>query len=152
MPVDSLSALRVASNVSQLVDFTARLISTGAVPYGNTTLVDHGELKAVAIQIRNLKFSVENSSEVVDEPTGGDEPETAVTLSNLREAYSSCIECANAVLRAIEKLTVSKENHKWTNFRHALSSVFRKDNLDATSQQLANARHQLINFLLLHAR
>lgn len=119
--------------------------------YRNKTLIEHAKLKAAAKQLRDLKLGIEQASSGVDQPTNGDERQgPTISLSNLREAYSSCVACANDVVEAVEKLTVSGENQKWKSFRHALSTVFKKDRLDAISQRLADARQQLILFLLLH--
>lgn len=152
MPLDPVSALGVAGNVIQFVDFTARLISTGTELYRNKTLVEHTELKAAAEQLRDLQLSMEQSSNEVEKITEDDDLQAeAIPLSNLREAHSSCVECANDIVTAVEKLTVSGANQKWKSFRHALSSVLKRDKLDATSQRLSNARQQLIIFLLLYA-
>lgn len=153
MPLDPISALGVAGNVIQLVDCTAKLVFTDTELHHNQTPVGHGELEAAAIQLRDLRLSMEDSFETIDQPTEEDELGPSITpLSSLREAYSSCVECANAVTEAIEKLTVSGEKPKWKSFRHALLTVSGKDALDATSQRLVNARQQLTFFLLLPAQ
>lgn len=153
MPLDPVSALAVASNVIQFVDFTAKLISTGTEIYRNNSSVEHAELKAAAEQLRDLQLSMKHSSDDIDKiKEDGDMQNGAIPLFNLREAHASCVECANNIIAAVEKLTVSGGHRKWKSFRHALTSVLKEDKLDATSQRLSNARQQLILFLLLYAQ
>lgn len=152
MPLDPISALGIASNVIQLVDFTAKLVSVGTELYRNGALVEHTELKAAAKQLRDLKLSTEQSLNGVDDSTRTDDPQNHDdTLSSLRDAHSSCVKCANDVIEAVEKLEVTGKHQKWQSFRHALSTIFKKDKLDAACQRLAHARQQLILFLHMHA-
>ncbi|KIW78743.1 hypothetical protein Z517_08582 [Fonsecaea pedrosoi CBS 271.37] len=147
--MDPITAVSIAGNAIQFVDFTAKLISKGAELYKYNTLSEHVELRKAAVQLRSFQLphklddlrSLQTTSLTEDQ---------SLLLSQLEEAYSYCTDCAEQIIEAVGKLTVSGDHRKWKSFRHALSSVMGVSKLDDASRRLSNARQQLMLFLLLY--
>lgn len=131
MPLEPLSALAVASSVITFVDFTGKLISAGVELYQNDTLVEHAELKAAAellLSFRDKAIGPRRVSGI--DYQGTDLHNSAVSLESLREAQSNCVQCAEDVIEALEKVTVTGQHRRWQSFRQALSSVLGSKKLD----------------------
>lgn len=151
MPLEPMSALAVASSVITFVDFTGKLISTGVELYQNDILIEHAELKAAAELLLRLRDeAIQPRGYRGIDHQGIDPQNSAVSLESLRQAQSYCVQCAEDVIGAVEKLTVTGQHRKWRSFRQALSSVLGSNKLDEFARRLADARQQFILFLLLH--
>jgi hypothetical protein len=154
MPLDPLSALSVAVNIIQLVDFTTRLVSTSVDIYQNDALLEHSELRAAAEQLKTLKTGLVASADA-DNPqtqTGEDAPKTTTaTLENLFAARDYCLQCSDELIGAIDKATVSGKFRKWKSVRLALSSVLGDRKIEEAVDRLSSARQQVILFMLIHS-
>ncbi|OAL32178.1 hypothetical protein AYO20_07946 [Fonsecaea nubica] len=146
--MDPITAVSIAGNAIQFVDFTAKLISKGAELYKYNTLSEHVELSQAAVQLRSFKLphKLDDLRSLQTSLT----QDQSLLLSQLEEAYSYCTDCAEQIIEAVGKLTVSGDHRKWKSFRHALSSVMGVSKLDDASRRLSNARQQLMLFLLLY--
>ena len=149
---DPLSALAIAGNVIQFVDFTTRLISRATEIYRNDVLVEYAGIKVAAEQLRKLEIDLQTDARDFEAlANNGELQKKAVPLNNLIEAHSNCVECAKVVIAAVDKLKVSGAKRKWKSFRLALNSVIGDNQLENANRRLSEARQQLVLFMLLYA-
>ncbi|KAI0187863.1 hypothetical protein EV127DRAFT_139268 [Xylaria flabelliformis] len=139
--MEPLSALSVAANVVQFVDFAFRLISsTGAIMKSRSGLARHAKtLDAIA------KDAVELSDVLAASP--------ALASSNitLQALLSECKTIAGDLLVALDKLRVKKAK-KWNCFVAALRTMWSKGKIDEFVDRLGRVQAQIsthMHFLLL---
>jgi hypothetical protein len=70
----------------------------------------------------------------------------------LRSALNHSTTCAEELLDAINKLTVSGRHAKWQSIRLALSSLLDESGIEKTTQKLFQAQQNVQLFLLLYTR
>jgi hypothetical protein len=159
--LDPITALGVAGNVVQVVDFGFKLVTNGIELYRHRSLIHHQQLREQATQLHDfnalLKHSLRearsNDSKHVSTLSGSSsarKPDALLPL--LRLAIEHCELCVQELLAAIEKLTVSGPHAKWQSFRHALSSVVGESGLEVTTQRLSQAQQNITLFLVLYTR
>lgn len=168
--LDPVTAVGIAGNVVQFVDFGFKLISNSVELYRNSTLLEHAQLREQARQLQDfngiltdrlerlnrderhdeaLKTRKLLPSDIADQMSG-ERLEPLVSL--LKVAIEHCNVCAAQVLEAVSKLTVSGPRHKWQSFRHALSSVIGDSGLIVANKRLSEAQQNVTLFLILFTR
>jgi hypothetical protein len=163
MVLDPVTALGVAGNIVQFVDFGCKLISNGFELYRNGNLVKHAQLAEHARQLHDFNAILEeklrrlphvDQAEDEDGMTGTllARKQRDALANLLRVAIDNCNQCATDLLDAIFKLTVSGSHTKWQSFRHALSSILGDNGLDLASQRLFRAQQNVTLFLILYTR
>jgi hypothetical protein len=160
--LDPITALGVAGNVVQFVDFGFRLVSNSIELYRDRNLIQHAQLRDQARQLQTFNALLEKSLQEVKaeedaaqvsmryDLTSAKKPDTMTPLLGL--AIKHCNRCVEDLLAAIEKLTVSGTHAKWQSFRHALRSIIGEAGLEATTQRLSQAQQNLTLFLVLFTR
>ena len=168
--LDPLTALGVASNIIQLVQFTSDLVSKSREYYDSAdgALVEQLELEAITKSLQEL-------SKDLIVPTGG-WPNAATTkqqlseLSNefdgdlavvskametekqLSELCRGCREVSKELLIIIQGLKSKGTRTKWKSFRQALKSVLEEDKIKALEARLDRYRRQIDTTLLISLR
>jgi hypothetical protein len=141
MVLDPMSALSLASNIVQFVDFSSKLVSKGCHIYHSAdgALPRNLELEVVATELSQLTKRLRHQ----------DGPNQPTILSDeeksLQNMSDECIKIANELLDRLEKLKVKREarHRAWKSFRQALKSVWSKHDLDELSEKLQSFRDQL---------
>ena len=64
--LDPITALGLASNIIQLVDFASKLLEKSTEIRRNGEAVDHGRLRAADVDLENLSRSIKTSASVPD--------------------------------------------------------------------------------------
>lgn len=177
--MDPLSALSVAGNVIQFIDFSCKLISSGQKLYSsaNGTLVENLELEAIAESILQLYVKVKDSLGTASAvPTlvrlnrRGKEASTGIWSSkdekeeerlihtinennnSIRTVCEQCVNVAIELVEALERLKVHGTNRKWKAFRQALRSIWDDKKIDGLVQRLQKLRAQLDSSILVALR
>ncbi|RDL31835.1 uncharacterized protein BP5553_09237 [Venustampulla echinocandica] len=157
MPLDPLTALGVASNIIQCVDFTVGLISKTHEIYKSAdgALVGNQDLEVIARNLVGLTENLQNDLNYHLLPLGGpNSPSNTETRENveLGAINTKCSEVATELLGALNKLKVAAKHSKWKSFRKALRSVWDEDKIQVVLVKLSGCRAALDTELLISLR
>lgn len=147
MVLDPVTALGVAGNVVQFVDFGIKLISKGKEIYKSTDgiLADHAEQAAISSRLAELSKRLSDSVSASATRKKLSPAEVA-----LREVTIECKEVADDFSKAINKLKVTGNHRGWKSFRQALKSVWKKEGIEKRLTKLINfGNKSLYTFSLL---
>jgi hypothetical protein len=144
--LDPLTALGLASNIVQLIQFTSDLVAKGRDIHQSTdgALVENLELEAITKSLREL--SVEVASPV------SEGSHLTKVEEQLQQLCEGCQNVADELLDVIQKLKIQGLHKRWTSFRQALTSVWKEDEIQALSIRLERYRRQIDTTLLLSLR
>lgn len=155
--MEPITALAVASNVVQFVDFGTKLISASTELYRNRALFRYEELQQQADDLKDLSVTLQMRFRAFAAREVNTE-DTLTGLSNakiipmLERAVDRCSTCATKLSAATEKLSVKGLHPRWESFTAALKSVLREADIRALSEDLNNAKADMHMFLLLYFR
>jgi hypothetical protein len=128
--MDPLSALGLASNIVQFVDFTSKLISTARGLYKGTsgTIEENWELEKSANAIRSL----------ADDATAkfANNKNASTQEATLRELGNMCRGVADELLSVLQTLKVKGSHKKWESFYQALKSERKHKEISALEERL----------------
>lgn len=149
MVLDPLSALGLASNVVQFVDFSWKLLSSGSALYHSTdgALLENREMEMIADDLSQLTHRLHNSLVVTRKSALLTESEKE--LMNLSQA---CEAVAKELLTTLDKLKVKGKRQRWTSFLAALRTVWTKEKVDAIRCRLKEFRSELDTHVLVSLR
>ena len=140
--LDPFSALSLASNIVQFVDFSSKLISNSAELYSSKTgsIAKHKELESLYLDLHQLSQKVNTSSQPSNGNVGRSQEEAA-----LGRVAGLCMETADELLSTIRKLKspTTGPHRKWRSFRQALKSVWKQERIDALQKKLDSISGQL---------
>jgi|SRR5271156_2327005 len=146
MVLDPLTALSVAGNVVQFVDFGIKLISKGKEIYKSTDgiLADHAEQAAISSKLAELSKRLSDSMSASATRKKMSPAEVA-----LQEVTIECTEVADDFSKAINELKVTGNHRGWKSFRQALKSVWKKEGIEERLTKLGRLRQQVVIHLLV---
>jgi hypothetical protein len=147
MVLDPISALSLAGNIVQFIDFSSKIVSKGRRIYlsADGALPKNLELEVVANDLAALAHGLKfNPSRYVTEDLA-DEENALQTMSE------ECDKIAEELLRRLEGLKVKShaKQRGWKSLRQALKSVWSKEELDELSERLFLFRDQLQFHILI---
>ena len=139
MVLDPKSALSLAANIVQFVDFTSKVVSKGLRIYlsADGALAKNLELEVITNDLSRLAKRLRHDGV---SPAGlSDEERSLQTMSE------DCSKIAGELLKRLEKLKVKSDvkQRGWKSLRQALKSVWSKEELDELSERLSIFRDQL---------
>jgi len=148
--MESIAALSLASNVIQVVDFSARLVSKGYKVYKSVdgSLAENIDAEIIAKDLNDLNGKLRLSYEKNTEkgvPLADDDQ----ALINLCE---KCTVLADELLQSLEGVKVFGRHRKWKSARQALKSVINKDDLAQFSRRLDSYRNEMIIHITVSLR
>jgi hypothetical protein len=139
MVLDPMSALSLAGNIVQFVDFSCKIVSKGRRIYlsANGTLPKNLELEVVTDDLAHLALQLRND--------GAKAAELSHDEKSLYAISEECSKIAEELLGRLEKLKVKSDAKQrgWKSLRQALKSVWSKEELDELSERLSIFRDQL---------
>ena len=149
--LDPLTALSLAGNIIQFVDFGTKVLAKGHELYKSTAgaSIDHTELETIAkdLQEINDRLRQRKDSQETQSKTATD---SEVALRKLSE---QCSGVAEELIGALEKLKVQgTSNRRWKSFRQALKGLMKKEELDAITIRLQHFRDELNLHILVSMR
>jgi len=168
--MDPLTALGLASNIVQFVDFASKLISQSHEIYQSAdgALEDNLALEHVAKNLSRL--GGELKSKRADIKTGREalarerewakkdgrvisSPEKVTAAGKqLQQLSKECSAVSNELLQELEKLKIKGPHKRWESFRQALNSVWSQEKIRALETRLEGIRKQLDTTLLVCLR
>ncbi|CZR56317.1 uncharacterized protein PAC_06205 [Phialocephala subalpina] len=146
--LDPLTALGLASNIIQLVQFTSDLVSKSREYYDSAdgALVEQLELEAITKNLQKLSKDL-----VVPDLTSGGSKVTK-TEQQLSELCKGCRDVSKELLIIIQGLKSEGSHSRWSSFRQALKSVWNEDKIKALEERLDRYRRQIDTTLLISLR
>jgi hypothetical protein len=134
MVLDPFTAIGLAGNIVQFVDYSSKLISSTYEIYRSSTgsSKNHVYLEAIATRLLELNRTLEQPK-----LTGTKSYDKA--LLELRAEYS---QDAEDLLRLIEALRAKKDS-KWSSFRKALRSAWEKEKIGRLEGRLVAHRNEI---------
>jgi hypothetical protein len=143
MALDPFTALGLAGNIVQFVDFGSRLFHvtreiSGSVS-GNTS--DNEELSHIANHLQGLCDHLVAPPLRIGPQTGHPYPADTALLGLAR----NCKATGDELLKALRSLQVKLNgtNRKWNNVRAALLTIWRKGEIDAMCKRLESYKSSL---------
>jgi hypothetical protein len=137
--LDPLTAISLAGNVAQFVDFSSRIVSRTREltksSYGATQEAYNAE-----ILIRDL---VRITEQVKDGARTASVSSPAEEDKALEDLCDGCIILSERMIKRLEKLKLEEGAGKRRAFLHALKSVWSQRELESEESQLATYRSQL---------
>jgi hypothetical protein len=129
MVLDPFTAIGLAGNIVQFVDYSSKLISSTHEIYRSSTgsSKDHDHLEGIATRLLELSRSLEQPK-----PFGTESYEKAI-----HELRKECILDAESLLKLIKALKARKES-KWSSFRQAVCSAAKKNEISRLERRLSD--------------
>jgi NACHT domain len=135
--MEILTAIGLAGNIIQFVDFGGKLVSKTAEIYksGTGALIENVDIETATNDLILLSTKLHDSAH-----SAGD--------TALKKLCQSCGDVAQQLLLALDKVKANGKHQKWKSFRKALQSVWNKEDIAALEQRLARYRDEL-NFRIV---
>ena len=149
MVLDPFSALGLASNIVQFVDFSSKLISESRELYRSVSgiTIENGEVKEATEELQRLCDRLAGLRMTSSTTTGLPKDEECLKILAI-----SCKETSHELLSALRDITAQEPRKKWQTFRVALKSVLRKDQIQELEKKLDSYRSQLALQLMSMSR
>jgi hypothetical protein len=134
MVLDPFTAIGLAGNIVQFVDYSSKLISSTHEIYKSNTgsSKNHIYLEGIATRLLELNSSHEQPK------LAGSSPYNKA----LHDLKAQCVEDAEALLALVKALQAKKDS-KWSSFRKALKSSWEKEEVDRLEGRLKDHRNEL---------
>lgn len=130
MVLEGLTALGLACNVLQLIEFTAKIVSNSREIYKSSTGIpnDRVALKTVVDDLNKHSKQIEVSN---------NHPEDLRKLALQARAISE------EVLAALAKIQVEGKNTRWRSFMSAFKEAWSREKIKEMTDQLSEVRSQM---------
>jgi hypothetical protein len=143
MALDPFTALALAGNIVQFVDFSSKLFNatreiSGSVS-GSTS--DNVELSHIANHLQGVCDQLMTPTLRIDPYTGLPHPEETA----LRDLAHNCKATGDELQRALQTLRTKLKgnNRRWESFRVALLTIWKKRDIDAMCKRLESYKSSL---------
>jgi hypothetical protein len=134
--MEPLSALGLAANVVQFVDFTWRLISE--------TRSIHKSADGAGEDVLLLDTILRDVEDLNNGLSSG-----VSSTGTLKELVSECIKIAAEIRKVVQTLKCDKRNSKWASFQVALRQVSSQGKIDSLTKNLGKIQSQIAQHLFL---
>lgn len=138
--MDPISSFSLASSIIQVIDFSTKLISKGYDIYKSPqgTSAENVDTEVVAKDLRTLAAKLKS---------GTSDTRSKKAASNGDEALSklstNCKNIADELLEKLNRLKIFGKHRKWRSARHALKSVYGRDDLEQLKRRLDAYRNEI---------
>lgn len=137
--MDPLTALGLASNIVQFIDFTSKLISESHKLY-----VSASGAKEENLELESLARNLQQLAEQASPPAVAQNTKSlSKEEETLRDLSKQCSEVSDELLSVLQSLKVKGDHKKWKSFHQALRSVWKKGDIDALQLRLDRIGHQM---------
>lgn len=153
MVVDPLTALGLASNILQLIDFGGQVLSKGRELHRSASghLVEHQELDVAIQRLKLLRLNVDDSVRPLASRKAQHFILTPAEIG-LQAISEECQNIAEEFELALQGFVGRPNQGQWKSFRQAFKAVWNKDGLERMKQRLSYQREQLMLHLLVVLR
>jgi len=137
MPLDPLSALGLASNVLQFIDFTSKLFSLASEVYHSANGASK-ETEELEVIIKHLQSLCEGVWQPLKDP-GEKYPQD----NGLRELSRKCFEAGDELLQALQSLQMKGTSKRWNSFCSALTTIWKQKDINKMRGRLESLKSEL---------
>ncbi|XTI93234.1 hypothetical protein V2W45_1430275 [Cenococcum geophilum] len=147
MVLEPLSAISLAGNVVQFIDFCSKLLAESWELYRSSAgaTASNLELEKTAESLGQLSdrinFSLESRTGATDYQPSTDKATNAEEA--LRNTAISCRRVADDLLKTLHDLRVKGPNKKWQSFLQPLRGIQKKEQIEQMSRRLSKYREEL---------
>ena len=147
--MDPLSALGLASNIIQLVQFAGKLISESQEAYESIDGASrrNADVEGIANDLLSLHAQLLRDA---SSQTAGAKPSAA--QAQLQSLAKESTQVAEKLIVVLQGLKGSGRNRKWRSVRHAIASSWKQSDITALQTRLSDIRQQLDTVLLICLR
>ncbi|KAH0843180.1 hypothetical protein FOPE_07819 [Fonsecaea pedrosoi] len=139
MVLDPLSAIGLAANIVQFIDFSRRLISDAKEIYHSTNGVT-----AENVELQDVAESLSRLSSTLLNPLDHSQAAISQTEAEIVKIAAASRVVGDELLAAIQSLTAGDGSHKkWRSFLQALKTLWKKDKIAKLRKRLEDARSNL---------
>jgi hypothetical protein len=154
MVLDPFSAISLAGNIVQFVDFTTKLVDKGHEIYrsGDGALIENLELEAITRNLTGLLSQL--SKPFRDAPTSSSSSKDGVESKDLalKKLSESCVSVAKDLLHTLEGIKVNGSHRKWHSVRQALKTSWSKEKIEDLVRRISRYRDELSFHLMIVLR
>jgi N-terminal domain on NACHT_NTPase and P-loop NTPases len=145
MVLDPFTAIGLAGNIVQFIDYSSKLITSAYEIYKSSTgsAPDHVHLDGIATRLLELTRSLQ---EPESHPSSSHERSPA-----LQKLVEECCQDSQALLDLIKALR-AKNGSKWSRFRQAIKSTLKKEQIDRLENRLRDHRNEIAFHLVAMLR
>lgn len=142
--MDPVSALGLAANIAQFVQFAGSLLGQGWALYKDGETASHQDVTLVTRDLQTIaqKLAVNHSLAHGGAASWGDE-------QSLDKLCKRCEELSEELLSIVKSLSVSGPGQKWQSFRQAMRTAGKKSKLETLEKSLNDLRDQMNSHMLL---
>lgn len=145
MVLDPFTAIGLAGNIVQFVDYSSKLISSTYEIYKSSTgsAANHVHLDEIATRLLELTQPLQ-------------EPHSTQLSSHelspaLQKLMRECCQDAQELLDLVKALG-AKKGSKWSSFRQAIKSAWKKEQIDRLEERLKDHRNEIAFHLVAMLR
>lgn len=138
--LDPLTALGIAANVVQFIDFTLRIIakSNDIHQSASGSLVEHDDLSKVTLDLSALSKKLQDALTMTATTANLTPDEQA-----LHHLSTGCFEASQELMQALQKLQSSGKLGRFRSFRQALKTVWSKDEIKQLERRVGMYKEEL---------
>ncbi|KAK5991720.1 hypothetical protein PT974_07753 [Cladobotryum mycophilum] len=140
--MDPFTALGLAGNICQFIDFSYKLVTGATDIYHSTSgaasAVTDAEQTTRALRDLASRLAIQSTS-VYD----GNSP-TVQGKTDLNELALNCRDVADELLSALARLHASSPNRAWSSIKVGIATMMKKEKLDQLEARLEKYRRQII--------
>ena len=137
--MDPFTALSVAGNIVQFVDFAVRIVAKGNHIYHSSDGLpdDHHDLEIVTEDLLLLTKKLRKPLQEVTGLTDKQEQDTILILSQ------QASDLAEKLMGFLNKAKIQGKNRKWKSLRQAIKGVTSKAEVDSMTERLSSYKSEL---------
>lgn len=144
--MDPLTALSLAVNVAQCVDWSRQIVCKARELYQSGTSQDVSEKTTVTQRLIDLTDRVRSLQRKTNSRGGS---------PNLDRICDDCITASDELLRSLQRLKVPKddvERRRWKSLRQALKTVWSTNDINSMASRLSSLRNELTAEIIVITR
>ena len=152
--MDPLSAISLAANIAQFLDYATKLVSKGHALYKSSegALAENLDLEAIANSLTDVNSRVVQSYCRIPGTASSTATTSVLDQQSLKSIAESCDKVAKQLLDILQRLKVQGSHRKWKSVRQAFKSVWNKAHIDDLRKRMEGYREQMIFHLVAVGR
>lgn len=146
--MDPLSALGLASNIIQFVQFASKLIAESQEAYDSIDGVSqrNANLESIASSLIGLH------QQLAKDAYRAPGVELSAAEAQLQRLVTESVEISEELIRIVRGLKSDRGNKRWKSVRHAIITAWKQKDIAALQARLNEIRQQLDTALLICLR
>lgn len=150
--MDPLTAVGLAGNIIQFVDFSMKILSGSVQLYSSASgaTEEHDELESLTRNLRDLANRTRYETPVL--PRTNRSSLSAKSKEVLKSLSEECVKVADEMLDALDSIKVKGDRRAWKSVLQALRTVWREGHVNNLQRRLGRISRQLIDGMSMEQR